>query len=59
MFMCAPGYPMSGGSAAFTAVHQVKSVAIQRKRIFTGVTVPAPNADLPSDLSASTSERRA
>jgi hypothetical protein len=57
--MCAPGYPLSGATAAFTVAHQVKSVAIQRKRVVTiGVTVPVTNADLPSDPSARTSGLR-
>jgi hypothetical protein len=58
--MCAPGYPVSGASAARTvkAVHQVKNVAFQRERIATGLTVTPQNADLPSDPSATTSERR-
>jgi len=65
--MCAPGYPASGAGAAFMvmSVHQVKTVAFQRTRsVATGVKVPtgvnaqAPIADLPSDTSASTSERR-
>jgi hypothetical protein len=58
-FMCAPGYPMSGATAAFTVAHQVKTAAIQRKRfVTTGVTVPVTNADLPSDPSATTSGLR-
>ena len=59
--MCAPGYPVSGasGASAVKAVHQVKNVAFQRERIAaTGLTVTPPNADLPFDPSATTSERR-
>jgi len=56
--MCTPGYPVSA-SGAFTAVHQVKTVAFQRARVnATGVTVTKPIADLPPDLSAKTSELR-
>jgi len=54
--MCAPGYPVSGASGAFTAVHQVKTVAFQRARV--AITVTKPIADLPPDLSAKTSELR-
>jgi len=57
--MCAPGYPVSGANGAFTAVHEVKTVAFQRVRVnATGVTVTKPIADLPPDLSAKTSELR-
>jgi len=70
--MCAPGYPVSGATAAFgtTAattvltvapikpVHRVESVFAKRDRYMaTGVTVPQ-NADLPSVRSVTTSERR-
>jgi len=56
--VCAAGYPASGAAAAFTAVHQVKAVAFTRGRVMaTGVTVPQIN-DLPSVLSAHTSELR-
>ncbi|HEV7647727.1 MAG TPA: hypothetical protein VGP26_06185 [Actinophytocola sp.] len=56
--MCAPGYPASGAAAAYTAVHQVKTVAFKRARFMTtGVTVPQI-VDLPSVLSAMTSELR-
>jgi hypothetical protein len=55
---CAAGYPVSVGTAAFTAVHQVKTIAFKRNRVMaTGVTVPQI-ADLPSVLSAKTSELR-
>ena len=57
--MCAPGYPASGANGASTAIHQLKTVAFQRARfVTTGVSVTKPGADLPSDLSATTSERR-
>ncbi len=59
--LCAPGYPVSGGTVAseVKAAHQVKAVAFQRGRFMaTGVNVMTPTiADLPSDLSAMTSER--
>jgi hypothetical protein len=56
--MCAAGYPVSGTAAAYTAVHQVETVAFKRNRVMTsGVTVPQI-ADLPSVLSAQTSELR-
>jgi hypothetical protein len=56
--MCAPGYPVSGANGAFTAVHQAQTVAYQRARfVATGLSVMKPIADLPSDLSATTSER--
>jgi hypothetical protein len=56
--MCAAGYPASGATAAFTAVHQVKAVAFTRGCVVTtGVTGPQI-VDLPSDLSAQTSELR-
>jgi hypothetical protein len=58
--MCAAGYPTSGATAVSTAnaVHQVQTAAFKRSRVgATGVTVPQI-ADLPSDVSASTSERR-
>lgn len=57
--MCAPGYQVSWTSGAFAAVHQVKAVAFQRGRLATsGMAVTKQTADLPSDLSAMTSERR-
>jgi hypothetical protein len=58
--MCATGYPTSGAAAAPTAivVHQETAVAYKRARfVSTGVTVPQIT-DLPSDVSATTSERR-
>ncbi len=60
VIMCAPGYPTSGATAAPTVqvVHQVRTVAFKRDRFATtGVAVPQI-ADLPSDVSAMTSERR-
>jgi hypothetical protein len=56
--MCAPGYPTSGANGASMTVHQVKAVAFQRVRVATGVPVTKPIADLPPDLSATTSELR-
>jgi hypothetical protein len=58
--MCTPGYPTSGGTAASAVnrVHEPKAVTYQRARfVTTGVTVPQ-TADLPSDMSAKTSELR-
>jgi hypothetical protein len=58
--MCAAGYPTSGATAVSTAnaVHEVQTTAYERGRfVATGVTVPQI-ADLPSDVSATTSERR-
>ena len=58
--MCTPGYPVSGGTAASGAnrVHEPKAVTYQRARfVTTGVTAPQ-TADLPSDMSAKTSELR-
>jgi hypothetical protein len=56
--VCAAGYPVSGAAVVFTAVHQVETVAFKRNRVMaSGVTVPQI-ADLPSVLSAQTSELR-
>jgi len=57
--MCAPGYPASGGSAASAVndVHRMKAVTYQRARFVTTGVAVLQIADLPPDVSATTSER--
>jgi hypothetical protein len=57
--MCAPGYPVSGGSAASAVndAHRMKAVTYQRALFVTTGVTALQIADRPPDVSATTSER--